>query len=902
MERIKKTICTDEGRSHRNGVLPYIPYGSSSNTITNVDKSKEDGNFGQYVCDFTIRSGYTESPSNLDLDVPVFRSKEISRLRYLDIMRRYNYTQEQLRNGVYVKRYLVSERNISSIECASSATGTDRVTSTIQSSYKYMTDYEEINSLGMYDSVPLDIDYFVEENGMYSFLAPIGYEVYMAMDEDLRGDDEQALVDKVNSTLSAMSAYTYAVLIPNYDTVMEYDRMWEEWWTQGVGIYYKCELQSQGDTGFTYTITHVEEDEIPENADVRGYESLNRYSDGDSITSPVALEYVTVDPSEWRKSAFGYTYEYHKCSGNTCFFNFCREMDKFVLGRVEVVGSGFTGSKTPSFVFYTDYYGQMAWFKNFSAATMSAYTMTDAKSQALVHEWEEKGGGKFYDFLSGITAIYPVYNDSNAEEGIYFDYAAPRVEMETLMVNEIGHEWLYAPYEYSVVGYQMYGAVKDYVAPEEGIGSALTPHFVEFSSAETTYVDSKLDSLLSDDVVQVTEDIRGVFEEFDDEGNGRTYIVTYQTGNVVTTTAYESGYGYNYREIVDRSGNPYKYFAKYKIPVTSGASAVGNIPACAQYEWTFAISAISSSVTVAEGTETPTYDEQGRLSTMRKSWSESVTVTYGWWGANEYTGSAVLRCGDGEQIPSDRNGAVSAAKKYRNATILSCAPAIIGSYQPGDTYYIRARYKNGATGRTNILNEPTEIFPLKIPYAVGEKVNITSWPDSSVTYDMVISTAVTESSMTIDYGLGLLSGTTEDEMNELLLVTGIHYREEIPYRPCNRDYVGIDGTYMAELYYDYLDFSAVSETVYSDEYRLYRTTHRALLTGMEVGTQWTSSGAITAFLVTKENMDGLQEQPNYDLNLVYDRGSAAAWEYHFKLAECNTMADLEQYGNNAFNL
>ena len=60
----------------------------------------------------------------------------------------------------------------------------------------------------MYDSVPLDMDYFVEENGMYSFFAPIGYEVYMAMEEDLRRDDEQALVDKVNSTLSAMSAYT----------------------------------------------------------------------------------------------------------------------------------------------------------------------------------------------------------------------------------------------------------------------------------------------------------------------------------------------------------------------------------------------------------------------------------------------------------------------------------------------------------------------------------------------------------------------------------------------------------------------------------------------------------------------------------------------------------------------
>ena len=848
MEKIKKTICTDRGRSHRNGVLPYIPYGTSSNTITNVDKSKNDGNFGQYVCDFTIRSGYTETPSDIDLDVPVFKrkefkSKEVSRLRYLDLMRRYNYTQEQIRNGVYVKRYLVDGRKITSIECASAATGSDKITTTTQASYMYMPDYEEINTLGMYDSVPLDINYFVEVNGMYSFSAPTEYEAYMAIDADLRGDTENALVDKVNSTLSAMSAYTYAVLIPNYDTVMEYDRMWEEWWTQ----------------------------------------------------------YVTVDSSEWRKSAFGDGDEYNKCSGDTCFFNFCREMDKFVLGRVEVIGSGFTGSKTPSFVFYTDYYSQMEWFKNFSAATMSAYTKTDEKSKALVREWEEKGGGEFYNFLSGIAAIYPTYSESKAEEGIYFAYAAPRVELETLIVNEIGHEWLYAPYEYSVVGYQMYGAVKDYVAPEEGVGSALTPHFIEFSSAETTFVDSKLDSLLSDNVVQVTEDISGVFDEFDEEGNGMTYEVTYQTGNVVTTTAYESGYGYNYREIADKNGNPYKYSVMYKIPVTSGASAVGNIPECDPNDWIFAISAISSSVT-SGGTETRTNDEQGRLSTMKISWNESVTVTYGWWEAKEYTGSAVLRCGDGEQVPSDRNGVGSAAKKYRNATILSCAPAIIGSYQPGDIYYIKARYKNGATGRENILSEPTKIFSLRIPYVVGERVNVTSWPDSSITYDMVISTDVTESSMTIDYGLGLLSGTTEDEMKKLLPVTGIHYREEIPYRPCNRDYVGIDGAYMAELYYDYLDFSAISETVYSDEYRLYRTTHRATLTGMEVGTQWTSSGAITTFLVAKENMDGLQEQPNYDINLVYDRGSAAAWEYHFKLAECNTMADLEQYGNNAFNL
>ena len=54
--------------------------------------------------------------------------------------------------------------------------------------------------------------------------------------------------------------------------------------------------------------------------------------------------------------------------------------------------------------------------------------------------------------------------------------------------------------------------------------------------------------------------------------------------------------------------------------------------------------------------------------------------------------------------------------------------------------------------------------------------------------------------------------------------------------------------------------------------------------------------------ITKDGSEGLQEEPKYNLNLLYNRGSAAAYESHFKLSECNTMEDLENYGNNFFNL
>ena len=103
------------------------------------------------------------------------------------------------------------------------------------------------------------------------------------------------------------------------------------------------------------------------------------------------------------------------------------------------------------------------------------------------------------------------------------------------------------------------------------------------------------------------------------------------------------------------------------------------------------------------------------------------------------------------------------------------------------------------------------------------------------------------------------------------------------------------------MYYKKLDVEASKKTIYSEEYNLKRKVLRSEILGMDVGTQWTENGATSAMLITKEGSEDFKEEPKYSINLLFNRGNAAAWENHFKLSECNTMEDLENYGNNFFN-
>lgn len=75
MKKIKKEISIDKCRSHKNGLLPFVQYGTG-NIISGMS------NYGHFVCDLSGNTGV---------------------IKYLDLIRRYNTSKNILNEGVLCK-------------------------------------------------------------------------------------------------------------------------------------------------------------------------------------------------------------------------------------------------------------------------------------------------------------------------------------------------------------------------------------------------------------------------------------------------------------------------------------------------------------------------------------------------------------------------------------------------------------------------------------------------------------------------------------------------------------------------------------------------------------------------------------------------------------------------------
>ena len=583
---------------------------------------------------------------------------------------------------------------------------------------------------------------------------------------------------------------------------------------------------------------------------------------------------------EWEKDVFvGYT------QSDNDGFKFCEDVEKYILGQIEVVGSGITGSRVPTFVHYVNHFDLKNWFETHSATTVAAYEEPTKENEWIRYAWEERGGGNFYDFLSKNTPIWQTYISLTKPEN-YFKYAAPTVDLGVIINAEEEYETLYNVYEYSVNDGRIEGAVKPYIVPASGVGSALTTSWVECPSA---YCESRLDTLIHPKVLRITNDVFGIFEEFDkDDGYvGQLFECTYCTGFSKTNRIVASStvITYKYEDTKDDEGNIIDTKTTTSEEVTNSTQAE-ECPDTSAYQ-IFDTTILSESAWT-ETTSNEEKDKNNRVTKKEYYFSAFTRYEYGWWECEKLTDPSII-CGDGENLKAGDY-------KYRNVLIVSCLPALVGPCKSGDVYYVMARYDNGLIQPKNIEGKDGTIVSMKIPYKVDEPQNIVSYEDGTITYDKIISAEKIDiNKYLIRYAKGVTSGVTDIE-------TGIHYEETLYYSENNLAKVPIDGIYMADLYYDVLGDNSEKTSVYSEEFRKYRLVRKAKITGMEVGTQWTEENAVNAMLFTKDGYEGLQEEPKYDINLLYNRGNAAAWENHFKLSECNTMEDLVNYGNNFFNL
>lgn len=130
--------------------------------------------------------------------------------------------------------------------------------------------------------------------------------------------------------------------------------------------------------------------------------------------------------------------------------------------------------------------------------------------------------------------------------------------------------------------------------------------------------------------------------------------------------------------------------------------------------------------------------------------------------------------------------------------------------------------------------------------------------------------------------------------------TGIIYKESYPVKISTAE-TKINGVRTVVTYYE-IDFNNKKVTIYNRDYELYRDGLESTITSLPRGGVWNANEAIDGKVYKKEYLNHISETPKVDVDVEFDRGAAAAFENHFKLGECNTMEDLENYGNNYFNL
>lgn len=859
MKEIRKTINIDNCRSHRSGLLPFVHYGSDNTSSRLInDSTGNNGNYGQYACDFCIYSGNAETKI------------EIKRLPYLNVLSDYRYIHKRLLEGVYTKKIKSIKKEVKKVDCALSEDNDDfieEVKTEIINLIKFQDD-EKI----MIDYVPMDITLFDLTESSYVFHEPFDYINAIEKEESERTEEDIYIIEKVNNHKKLLESNEFFfVLLKDYDSILKINNDWDSWWK----------------------------------------ENLNEI--------------------KWE------TYVFDGYEPYDCYLKFYYDICRYVIGEIEVPPK-YVGSLVPSYVYYSNCYDLKTWFESHSANTINAYENLDNSTEWIINEWEAHGGGEFYDFLQNITSKWQKYKDYvDVNNGRYFKYSVPYINIEILINSDIDNEYLYTPYEYSLINNEFEGVVKpykpvnfddiiyvDYAYNDDSALTRYNKYFYKDSitinddykivhndslsangltkqwldcSTSSAYCESQLTSLMDSSSFMVTDEIFGIYKFFDEKTpeRGQLFECTFCTG-WSETPKIMSYYSSTTITNLNNTNDKTDIFEINKEYSYEYETYVGSIdeksPSTTAYQITN-VTIISESA----GTVNKIVNKvDGNSKIEELQWSSITWNKYSWWECNPITNDNII-CGDGEIILANDN------TKYRNVTIVSCINTLVDNCKDGDKFYVMARYDNGNIKPKRITENGT-IHSISYPYRKNNPVNIVSYDNGTIVYDKVFSLIENDENktITIKYAKGITSGNTLGEIEKNEQNTGIHYEEVLKYEKNKREYIHIDGTYKTEVYYDKLGDKSDKIIVHSYEYFLDRPVNIAKITGMEICTQWTEESSVDAMLITKESTDGLQEEPKYNINLLYNRGNAAAWENHFKLSECNTMEDLENYGNNFFNL
>ena len=237
-----------------------------------------------------------------------------------------------------------------------------------------------------------------------------------------------------------------------------------------------------------------------------------------------------------------------------------------------------------------------------------------------------------------------------------------------------------------------------------------------------------------------------------------------------------------------------------------------------------------------------------------------------WSHSNQTASFANKTCGDGLS-----NGECVNVNIYRTVSIDAIVQAMLSGASTDGSYYFYVKYKNDKE------------TPMKIPFTVGV---VDGSGISNISYDSDF--------VTFEYSYN-----------------DIKYKETYKYNTGQTMEIVLDGYENITIYYNEIDYDFTEQTIYNKHYGLYREGNLADIVQYREGHVWcddksngyvASAETINAPIFKEEYLLGISSTFKADVNVTINRGNAAAFERHFKLSECNSMEDLENSGNNIFNL
>ena len=628
------------------------------------------------------------------------------------------------------------------------------------------------------------------------------------------------------------------------------------------------------------------------NMQIKRHEAVNKLVEGNFIVLLYNFDEVIGYEDEWRlwwekwfgtgweTTAYGPTYTPQTA---ITYFPFCQNFEKYLLGKFyvpdEFAGSAITGVYVPEYIYYADLHDYIKWFEDRNIP----------KDKILQKEWDKHGGDVFFAYLNTLSGNWISANTEHdfsiQGEQTRFKFLAPYTSVPVALTQTHDITWNYESYIDSSTPFSAVGAFSAY-----SIFSA--SNFVTLT--DSGYVESKL-SYVSDKNATTVEGIFGVWEEANVSNPTNSSILagTYYTGTSTTIGV----------SVVQKT---YHSGGTVEIKVLEGQSAQEEAPT---------VHPTSSMVLLVDkyldsndpdNSQTSTQITSGPEITGDIVLIEYITATtkynYSWWEFEE-TNENVL-CGDGEVIQPNE-------LKYQTIQTISNVKNIIKNPQCFDLYYFYTQYQNGVScaGDPNFKVDYNSVVKrFTLPYKSNTFFDMEYITTDGVG-DLYTGNYIPKSGVTIESGMCTIhyviggrayydeqtSGFTE------VPKTGIHYLETYPY-VLGYKLITLDGKKDTDFYYETLNYGSNDEIVTHEEYKKTRLARKAKLIGMEVATTWTSENAIMAPIFTDE-FSSLQQYDNKNvLDISVDRGIAAAFETNYKLGECNTLDDLENYSNNFFNI